>query len=121
MLNWGNFFSQLFNGLVSGALLALISAGLTIVYGTLGVLNLAHGALFMLGGYAGFVAYQLVNPGAIPGWSDLWTDAGTVLNTLHHPWLSASLTSFAVAVLVALPFAATPDRAAAAWQDPRPA
>ncbi|MEO8883997.1 MAG: branched-chain amino acid ABC transporter permease [Devosia sp.] len=58
MLNWGNFFSQLFNGLVSGALLALISAGLTIVYGTLGVLNLAHGALFMLGGYAGFVAYQ---------------------------------------------------------------
>ncbi len=58
MLNWGNFISQLFNGLVSGALLALISAGLTIVYGTLGVLNLAHGALFMLGGYAGFVAFQ---------------------------------------------------------------
>ena len=39
-------------------MLALISAGLTIVYGTLGVLNLAHGALFMLGGYAGFVAFQ---------------------------------------------------------------
>jgi branched-chain amino acid transport system permease protein len=58
VLNWGNFVAQLFNGLVSGALLALISAGLTIVYGTLGVLNLAHGALFMLGGYAGFVAYQ---------------------------------------------------------------
>jgi branched-chain amino acid transport system permease protein len=58
VLNWGNFVSQLFNGLVSGALLALISVGLTIVYGTLGVLNLAHGALFMLGGYAGFVAYQ---------------------------------------------------------------
>jgi branched-chain amino acid transport system permease protein len=58
VLNWGNFVSQLFNGLVSGALLALISAGLTIIYGTLGVLNLTHGALFMLGGYAGFVAYQ---------------------------------------------------------------
>jgi branched-chain amino acid transport system permease protein len=39
-------------------LLALISAGLTIIYGTLGVLNLAHGAMFMLGGYAGYVAYQ---------------------------------------------------------------
>src|ERR1041384_1154126 len=58
MISWPNFVSQLFNGLVSGALLALISAGLTIIYGTLGVLNLAHGALFMLGGYAGFVAYQ---------------------------------------------------------------
>src|SRR5262249_11296268 len=32
--------------------------GLTIIYGTLGVLNLAHGAMFMLGGYAGYVAYQ---------------------------------------------------------------
>jgi branched-chain amino acid transport system permease protein len=58
MLTWPNFVSQLFNGLALGALLALISSGLTIIYGTLGVLNLAHGAMFMLGGYAGFVAYQ---------------------------------------------------------------
>jgi branched-chain amino acid transport system permease protein len=46
------------NGLVLGALLALISSGLTIIYGTLGVLNLAHGAMFMLGGYAGYLAYD---------------------------------------------------------------
>ena len=58
MVNWPNFLSQLFNGLVLGALLALISSGLTIIYGTLGVLNLAHGAMFMLGGYAGYVAYE---------------------------------------------------------------
>ena len=58
MINWANFVSQMFNGLVLGALLALISSGLTIIYGTLGVLNLAHGAMFMLGGYAGFVAYS---------------------------------------------------------------
>src|SRR6185437_6144507 len=58
MINWGNFISQCFNGLVLGALLALISSGLTIIYGTLGVLNLAHGAMFMLGGYAGWVAYS---------------------------------------------------------------
>ena len=57
MLNWANLLSQMFNGLVLGALLALISSGLTIIYGTLGVLNLAHGAMFMLGGYAGYVAY----------------------------------------------------------------
>ena len=57
MINWGNFISQCFNGLVLGALLALISSGLTIIYGTLGVLNLAHGAMFMLGGYAGWIAY----------------------------------------------------------------
>ncbi len=57
MINWANFVSQLFNGLALGALLALISSGLTIIYGTLGVLNLAHGAMFMLGGYAGYVAF----------------------------------------------------------------
>lgn len=58
VINWANFVSQAFNGLVLGALLALISSGLTIIYGTLGVLNLAHGAMFMLGGYAGLVAYN---------------------------------------------------------------
>jgi branched-chain amino acid transport system permease protein len=58
VITWGNFVSQLFNGLALGLLLALISSGLTIIYGTLGVLNLAHGAMFMLGGYAGFAAYQ---------------------------------------------------------------
>ena len=58
MVSWANFYSQLFNGLALGALLALISVGLTIIYGTLGVLNLAHGALFMLGGYAGYVALR---------------------------------------------------------------
>jgi len=58
VINTANFISQLFNGLVLGALLALISSGLTIIYGTLGVLNLAHGALFMLGGYAGWLAFE---------------------------------------------------------------
>ena len=58
MINWADLLSQAFNGLVLGALLALIESGLTIIYGTLGVLNLAHGAMFMLGGYAGWVAYH---------------------------------------------------------------
>ena len=61
MINWPTFVSQVFNGVVLGALLALISSGLTIIYGTLGVLNLAHGAMFMLGGYAGWLAYTYTN------------------------------------------------------------
>lgn len=58
MLTWANLWSQVFNGLARGALLALISSGLTVIYGTLGVLNLAHGAMFMIGGYAGYVAFS---------------------------------------------------------------
>lgn len=55
---FGLIEAQAFNGLQQGMLLALISTGLTIIYGTLGVLNVAHGAIFTLGGYAGFVVYQ---------------------------------------------------------------
>lgn len=47
--------SQAFNGLALGTLLALVSSGLTIILGTLGVLNFAHGALFMVGAYVIFV------------------------------------------------------------------
>ena len=50
--------SQAFNGLALGSLLALVSSGLTIILGTLGVLNFAHGALFMMGAYAAFVVLQ---------------------------------------------------------------
>jgi len=55
------FLSQLFNGLTTGLLLALISTGLTIIYGTLGVINFAHGALFVVGGYAGYTVYGLTD------------------------------------------------------------
>ncbi len=61
-MNWSNLVAQMFNGLVLGALLALISSGLTIIYGTLGVLNLAHGAMFMIGGYAGYLAFEAAAP-----------------------------------------------------------
>ena len=55
------FLSQLFNGLATGLLLALISTGLTIIYGTLGVINFAHGALFVVGAYAGYTAYGITD------------------------------------------------------------
>ncbi len=53
--------AQAFNGLALGSLLALSASGLTITLGTLGVLNFAHGALFMLGAYAAFVVLSQTN------------------------------------------------------------
>jgi len=58
MPSLGQFLSQAFNGLAFGSLLALISSGLTIILGTLGVLNFAHGAMFMVGAYTAFVVLQ---------------------------------------------------------------
>ncbi len=46
-------------GLSSAMYLWLISAGLTIIFGVLGVLNFAHGSLFMLGGYLAYTLYGL--------------------------------------------------------------
>ena len=43
---------QLMNGLQYGVMLFLLAAGLTLVFGIMGVINLAHGSLFMIGAYA---------------------------------------------------------------------
>ena len=42
---------QVLNGLDKGGAYALIALGLTLVFGTLGVVNFAHGAIFMLGAF----------------------------------------------------------------------
>jgi branched-chain amino acid transport system permease protein len=49
----------LFAGLVTGSLYALIGLGLNLVYGTMRMLNVAHGDLVMLGAYAVFWAFSL--------------------------------------------------------------
>lgn len=50
---------QLLNGIQFGVTLFLISAGLTLIFGIMGVINLAHGSLYMIGAYAtAFVAAQ---------------------------------------------------------------
>lgn len=52
------FISHVLTGLQIGALYMLIALGLTLIFGTLGVVNFAHGALFMLGAY---FAVELAN------------------------------------------------------------
>ncbi len=49
------FLAQVLNGLQYGLLLFLISSGLTLIFGVMGVINLAHGSLFMIGAYLAFV------------------------------------------------------------------
>ena len=48
------FVEFLLNGLVLGALYVLMALGLSIIFGMIGVINFAHGALFTLGAYAAF-------------------------------------------------------------------
>ncbi len=48
-----DFFGQALNGLSYGVLLFLLSVGLTLIFGMLDIVNLAHGSFYMLGAYAG--------------------------------------------------------------------
>ncbi len=50
---------QLLHGLVFGAALGLLALGLTVIFGLLGVMNFAHGELYMLGAYAGIATIGL--------------------------------------------------------------
>ena len=49
------FLGQLLLGLVNGAFYALLSLGLAVIFGLLGIVNFAHGALYMLGAFAGWI------------------------------------------------------------------
>jgi branched-chain amino acid transport system permease protein len=60
-----NFLQQCFNGLVSGAFLALLALGLSVIFGMLGVVNFAHGAFYMLGAFG---AYILLTDAGVNFW-----------------------------------------------------
>ena len=59
------FYGQLMLGLVNGAFYALLSLGLAVIFGMLGIINFAHGALYMMGA---FVAYILLENFQIGYW-----------------------------------------------------
>ena len=60
------FTQQIINGIVTGAVYALLALGLTLVFGMHRILNFAHGAVFMWGGLIG---YYLVTAANFPFWA----------------------------------------------------
>lgn len=50
-MDFANFLIQLLNGVQYGLLLFMLAAGLTLIFGIMGVVNLAHGSFYMLGAY----------------------------------------------------------------------
>ena len=60
MLSPGILFAALLNGLLTGALYALVALGLTLIYGVLHIINFAHGALLTAAMFAAFYAYRLL-------------------------------------------------------------
>lgn len=61
------FLDTLFNGLAIGSVLVLAALGLAVVFGLMGVINMAHGELMMLGAYTTFVVQNLLKTGPLEG------------------------------------------------------
>lgn len=80
------FFSQILDGLSIGSVLLVAATGLAIVFGLMGVINLAHGELMMLGAYVTFVVQSVFKP------------MGGVVFELYFP--IALVASFIVTALV---------------------
>src|ERR1700733_5363716 len=58
--------------------------------------------LMLLPWAAGFVTYQLINPGYVSWWVSAWTSFGRLIGFSPQSWMSASILSFAVAALITL-------------------
>jgi len=63
-MDFPGLLAQVLNGVQYGLLLFLIASGLTLIFGVMGIINLAHGSLFMIGAYVAFVATR--------AWGSLW-------------------------------------------------
>lgn len=102
------FMSQVFNGLVLGVLLALTATGLTIIYGTLGVINFAHGALFVVGAYAGFSIFthtgsfllSMLGAAAIAAAIGLVMERGLIKRFYQRPHEDQILVTFGISIVL---------------------
>jgi branched-chain amino acid transport system permease protein len=59
-------FTSILNGFALGMLLFVLAVGLSLIFGLLDVLNLAHGSLYLLGGYFGVELVGELTPGPVP-------------------------------------------------------
>ncbi|MDP9109011.1 MAG: branched-chain amino acid ABC transporter permease [Pseudomonadota bacterium] len=105
------FAQQLLNALTLGSVYALFALGFTLVFGVLGVINLSHGAIFMLGSYCALI---LVERLALPLWLALLAamlGAGLIgllvdflvlrpLRARNAPHLSPMIASIGVAIML---------------------
>ncbi|OGL28382.1 MAG: urea ABC transporter permease subunit UrtB, partial [Candidatus Rokubacteria bacterium RIFCSPLOWO2_12_FULL_69_21] len=58
-LTWRNLTGYLFNGVSLGAVLLIMSLGLAVTFGLMGIINMAHGEMLMLGSYTAYVVQEI--------------------------------------------------------------
>ncbi|HLI09994.1 MAG TPA: urea ABC transporter permease subunit UrtB [Alphaproteobacteria bacterium] len=100
--------NQLFTGLSIASILLLISLGLAIIYGTMGVINLAHGEFVMLGAYSVWFLQKFLGIGLIAGLVFVFIIVGaigwfverTIIRHLYHRPLDTILATWGIGVIL---------------------
>jgi branched-subunit amino acid ABC-type transport system permease component len=85
---------QILNGLDKGSAYALIALGLTLIFGTLGVVNFAHGALFMIGAFCAVTLSRILNVSfetVDPTKTDFLGNPAKIKTTYIEHWLGPDL------------------------------
>lgn len=94
-INWDNVVAVLASGLVSGSLYALMASGLSLVWGTLGMFNFAHGTIVLIGAYAAWY------------FSDMAGLGGGLLLGIPAAIVACSLVGYILFLLLVKPFIGT--------------
>ncbi|MBU3738386.1 MAG: urea ABC transporter permease subunit UrtB, partial [Rhodoferax sp.] len=89
-LAWGDRLGALFSGVSLGSILLLAALGLAITYGLMGVINMAHGELLMVGAYATYVVQGLFRSHA-PAWFDYYLVAAVPVAFVASALVGAAL------------------------------
>ena len=89
-LAWGDKLAAVFSGLSLGSILLLVALGLAITYGLMGVINMAHGELMMIGAYATYVV-QGVFQKFLPGLFDWYLLAAVPVAFMAAALMGAAL------------------------------
>ncbi|MDE2580458.1 MAG: branched-chain amino acid ABC transporter permease [Rhodospirillales bacterium] len=101
---------QLLNGLVLGSFYALVALGYTMIFGVIKLLNFAHGDLYMVGGFIGFIVLSAISSVVGGGWFGIFIAMllsmlavgflGVVIERIaYHPMLSAPRLSILITAL----------------------
>jgi len=89
-LAWGDKLGAIFSGISLGSILLLVALGLAITYGLMGVINMAHGELMMIGAYATYVVQGLFQK-YLPGFFDWYLLAAVPVAFLAAALMGAAL------------------------------
>ena len=71
------FIQQLVNGITLGSIYGLIAIGYTMVYGIIGMINFAHGDIFMIGAFVALISFIIFSSNSwqiVFSWLDLYVD-----------------------------------------------